>query len=192
MIAGWALSVFSLFYFNLHPNWNSWAIYFFPYSFMGIAIHRALRNKRSEAGFWLYLLVVVIAMAIGWRWRLASAVVVGLLLFDAEKSGLATRWPKSRLVARMGRVSYSLFLVHFPVLIMVATVWEQLGWTSPPMAVGGLLTAFLASVAASFGFYRYIEHPAVGLSRRWGSMKQPDAADATIIGTQAGASTDAG
>lgn len=173
MIAGWALSIISLFYFNLYPNWDSWAIYFFPYFFMGVVIHRALRNKRSEAGFWIYLIVVVIAMAVGWRWRLVNAVVVGLLLFGAEKSGLATHWPKNRLVARMGQVSYSLFLVHFPVLIMVATVWERLHWTSPPMAVAGLLTAFLASVAVSFAFYRYIEHPAAGLSRRWGTLKKP-------------------
>ncbi len=181
MIAGWALSLFSLFYFNLHPDWDSWALYFFPYFFMGIAVERALRDNRSEAGFWLFLLVVVIAMAFGWRWRLTSAAVVGLLLFCAEKSGFANRWPKSPLIARIGRASYSLFLVHFPILIVVATVWERFGWTSPANAVAGLLTAFLASMATSFAFHHYIELPAAHLSRRWGSMKQPDAAPSAVI-----------
>jgi peptidoglycan/LPS O-acetylase OafA/YrhL len=166
MIAGWMISVFSLFFFNLHPDWDSWAIYFFPYFFMGIVVHHALQSKRFEAGFWFYIFVVAVAMAFGWRWRLASALIVGLLVFGAAKSGLGNCWPKSRLIARMGQVSYSLFLVHFPVLIVVATVWERLGWTSPAYAVVGLFTAFLASVATSFAFHRYIEIPVAGLFRK--------------------------
>ncbi len=167
MIAGWVISLFSLFYFNLHSKWDSWAIYFFPYFFMGVVVQRALQNRRSDTGFWFYVFVVMVAIAFDWRWRLVSAVVVGLLLYGAGKSGLATRWPKSRLIARMGKVSYSLFLVHFPVLIIVASLWEKFSWTSPFQAIAGLLTAFLLSVAASFVLHRYVELPAVGLSRKW-------------------------
>lgn len=188
MFAGWLLSAFSLFYFNLHPDWDSWAIYFFPYFFMGIVVHHALRHKHAEAGFWIYLFVVVAAMAVGWRWRLASAVVVGLLLFGAEKSGIGNHWPKNRIIARLGRISYSLFLLHFPVLIVAATIWERLEWTSPSSAVFGLLTAFVASVAVSFAFHRYIELPAADWSRQWGSMKQP--ASPAVIDSRAGTPTD--
>jgi peptidoglycan/LPS O-acetylase OafA/YrhL len=171
MIAGWGISVISLFIFNRDSSWDSWVIYFFPYFFMGIAIHHALLNKRFEIGFWLYVLLFVAALAFDWRWRLVSAVVIGLLLFGTVKSGLATSWPKSRLVAKLGSVSYSLFLVHFPVLVMIATVWEKLGWTSPSLAVTGLLTALLASIATSLVFHRYIELPALGLFRKRGSEK---------------------
>ncbi len=192
MIAGWALSLISLFYFNRNPDWDSWAIYFFPYFFMGLVIHRALRNKRSEAGFWLYLLVIVLAIVFDWRWRPITSLVVGLLLFGAVKSGLGNRWPKSLLIARMGRVSYSLFLVHFPILIIVATIWERLGWTSPATAFAGLLTAFTVSVAAAFAFHHFIELPAAALSRRWGSMRQTGTAPSAVIGTSAGAPADPG
>ena len=169
MFAGWGISVFSLFFLNPNTDWDSWAIYFFPYFFMGIVVHDGLRNKSSEVGFWSYLALLVIAMIFGWRLRLASTAIIGLLLFVTEKSGLGGRWPKSRLIARIGRVSYSLFLVHFPVLIMVSTVWEKLGWNSPTQAVAGLLTAFFASVAASFVFYRLIELPSASLLRSQGS-----------------------
>jgi peptidoglycan/LPS O-acetylase OafA/YrhL len=192
MVAGWALSLLSLFFFNRNPDWDSWAIYFFPYFFMGLVIHRALRNKRSEAGFWLYLLMIVLAMMFDWRWRPIITALVGLLLFGVIKTGLAARWPKSRLIARMGRASYSLFLVHFPVLIIVSTVWERLGWISPSAAVAGLLVAFTASVAASFAFHHYIELSAAGLSRRWDHLKQPDDAPAAVIGSHLGAPTEPG
>lgn len=192
MIAGWALSLVSLFHFNRNPDWDSCAFYFFPYFFMGLVIHRALRNKRFEAEFWLYLLVIILAMAIDWRWRLTSTIVVGLLLFGTVKSGFANRWPKSRFIARMGQASYSLFLVHFPILVLVATAWERSGWNSPSAAVAGLLTAFLASVATAFAFHHYIELPAAALSRKWGSWKQPDAVPPAVMGDSVGAPADPG
>jgi hypothetical protein len=43
---------------------------------MGLVIHHAAaRNKRSEAGFWIYLLVIVLAMVSDWRWRPTTTVV---------------------------------------------------------------------------------------------------------------------
>jgi peptidoglycan/LPS O-acetylase OafA/YrhL len=67
----------------------------------------------------------------------------------------------------MGRTSYSLFLIHFPVLVIVATLWEQQEWTSPLGAVGGLMFAYVVSVAAATLFYRFVEEPAMRLSRRF-------------------------
>lgn len=187
LIAGWILSAISLFHFNRHPEWDSWAPYFFPYFFMGIIVHAALSNRNREMKFWFYQLLVIAAMTHDWRWRLASALIVGLLLFGAEKSGLSTRWPRSPWIARMGKVSYSLFLVHFPVLVFVAALWARLGWTSAPAAVAGLLTAFAASVVTSFAFHRHIEQPAAQLSRRWGKAGQtriPKSAETPIRETK--------
>ncbi len=181
LVAGWILSAVSLFHFNRHPEWDSWAPYFFPYFFMGIIVHRALANRSSEKTFWLYQLLIIASMCHDWRWRLASALVVGLLLFGAEKSGLSTRWPKNKWIARMGKASYSLFLVHFPVLVFVAGLWARLGWTSPSAAIAGLLTAFAASVATAFAFHRHIEQPAAQLSRRWGKARQTTTAPAASI-----------
>jgi peptidoglycan/LPS O-acetylase OafA/YrhL len=42
--------------------------------------------------------------------------VVGALLVWSLESGFAARWPRQAALLWLGRVSYSLFLVHFPVL----------------------------------------------------------------------------
>jgi hypothetical protein len=39
--------------------------------------------------------------------------VVALMLAFAGRCGLLERWPKSRLIAYLGQISYSVFLVHF-------------------------------------------------------------------------------
>lgn len=194
LVAGWILSAISLFHFNRHHEWDSLAFYFFPYFFMGIIVQRATRDRNSAILFWLYQLLIVAAICYDWRWRLASASVVGLLIFRADQTGLSTRWPESRWIARMGQVSYSLFLVHFPVLVLVAAVWARLGWSSPPAALAGLLTAFTGSVAASFAFHRYVEQPAALLSRRRGASRPAKATSIPPAATIAGraAETEAG
>lgn len=132
--------------------------------------HRRPPGDEKRGGlapmFWIYQLTVIAAMCYDWRWRLASALVVGLLLFGAEKSGLSTRWPRSKWIAHMGRTSYSLFLVHFPVPLLVSAFWARLRWTSAPAALAGLFLAFTASVAAAFVFHRFVEKPAAALARR--------------------------
>lgn len=165
-IIGWGLAIVSLFYLNLDPSWDRWAVYFLPYFFMGIIVHRALSSSSRRLEFWLYLAMLVIATAIEWRWRLAVAGLLGLLLFAAESSGFTGRWPRNRVLARLGEVSFSLFLVHFPMLILVSALWARLGWNSPAAAIAGLLAAFLSSLAAAFAFHRWIETPAARLARR--------------------------
>ncbi|MCF7675498.1 MAG: acyltransferase [Akkermansiaceae bacterium] len=164
-LIGWALAVFSLFYFNLHEDWDYWALYFFPYFFMGVVVHGGQRSRSGQVGFWCYQLLLAAALLVHWRWRLVSALVVGLLLFAAEKSGVGARWPRNRIIAGLGRASYSLFLIHFPMLLLVSTVWAWLGWTSPWAAVAGLLAAFFLSVASAMVFHRWVEVPAGRLAR---------------------------
>lgn len=165
-LLGWPLAILSLFYFNLNDAWDSWWLYFFPYFFMGIVIQRSLRGKQFRWEFWLYQLAFVGAMAFEWRWRLLSASIVGILLYRSELKGWGPHWPRNRVILWLGNVSYSLFLVHFPVLLLVATLWTQQGWTTPEAAVAGLVLAFVLSVLMAGVFHRWVERPSSRLRAR--------------------------
>jgi peptidoglycan/LPS O-acetylase OafA/YrhL len=165
-LLGWPLAIISLFHVNLDPALESWWLYFFPYFFLGVVIHRALAGGRARLEFWAFQALMVAALFVEWRWRLGIAVAVGFLLYAAEKQEFGAHWPRNRVVARLGQVSYSLFLIHFPVLVAVSALWARLGWTSPGAAVAGLLAAFLLSIAAAFAFHRWVEVPASHLTRR--------------------------
>jgi peptidoglycan/LPS O-acetylase OafA/YrhL len=172
-LGGWTLAIASLFHFNLDADWDRWAVYFFPYFFMGIVVHRALASPKGQIQLWTYLALFILAMSFEWRWRLAIAGAVGVLLFVAEASGLAARWPRNRWLARLGEVSLSLFLVHFPVLVLTGALWTRLGWNSPLQAMAGLGVAFAASIAAAFTFHRWVEIPASRLARRQRAARIP-------------------
>lgn len=165
-IAGWTLTAISLFYVNLDTAWDATALYFFPYFFMGVMVHRAQRGGAAQLEFWLYQLLIIFAMYYEWRWRLGIALIVGLLLFTGDKTGFGARWPRNRVIAWFGQISYSLFLVHFPILILVATLWARFGWNSPPEAVTGLLAAFCLSIVGAAFFHRWVELPAARLARK--------------------------
>ncbi|MEO8410528.1 MAG: acyltransferase [Propionivibrio sp.] len=165
VLLGWPLALFSLFYFNLNDGWDQWWLYFFPYFFMGTIIQRSLRDDDSEWEFWLYQLLFIAAMVFEWRWRLLSAAVVGALLFASLRWGWGQHWPRNRAINWIGNASYSLFLVHFPVLVVVATVWTRLGWTTPVGAVTGLFAAFGLSLLTAGLFHRWVERPAGRLGR---------------------------
>ena len=166
-LIGWLLAIFSLFHANLDGAWDVWALYFFPYFFMGVVVHRAQRGGVARLEFWLYQALLVAAMVFEWRWRLGIALFVGVLLYAGDSRGFAERWPRSRLIAWLGKISYSLFLIHFPVLVLVSTIWARFDWNTPELAVGGLLVAFALSIASGAGFHRWIETPAARLARRY-------------------------
>lgn len=166
-LGGWGLSIFSLFHANLDTAWDVWALYFFPYFFMGVIVHRARRGGAAAVEFCLFLALLMATMAFEWRWRLGIAVAVGLLLFAGDRFGFVSSWPRNRPIAWLGRVSYSLFLIHFPVLVLVGALWTRLGWNQPLNALAGLIFAFLLSLMAAALFHRWIEAPAGRLARRF-------------------------
>ena len=165
-LLGWGSSIYSLFHFNLDPSGESWALYFFPYFFLGILVHKAVM-RRAGRELLAFQGLMLLAVLYEWRWRVVIAMVFGMVLFVAERSGLGQRWPRSRWIAALGKISFSLFLVHFPVLVLVGALWARLGWTAPEMAVAGLLVAFLTSLACAAAFHRWVETPAATLSRRF-------------------------
>jgi peptidoglycan/LPS O-acetylase OafA/YrhL len=164
---GWLLAVVSLFYFNRDSSWESWAAFFFGQFFLGVLVQRALENRQAEKSLVIYIVIVVIAIALEWRPRLVLALATGVILFFGGKVGALSRWPTNRVLAFLGRTSYSLFLIHFPVLVVVATLWERQEWTTPLGAVAGLVFAYIVSIVVATLFYRFVEEPAMRLSRRF-------------------------
>jgi peptidoglycan/LPS O-acetylase OafA/YrhL len=166
VMAGWLLAASSLFFFNVGDTWENWFIYYYGHFFCGVLVFYALEDKQGQILLGLYAVMIVAALIFHFRLQLVVTLLTGLGLFAAGKLRMMDRWPKSRVIDYLGRTSYSLFLVHFPVLVLVATLWVWLGWTDAWRAAAGLIVAYLASLAVSFAFYRMVEAPAEQLIRR--------------------------
>lgn len=150
----------SLFWFNLDASWDNWAIYFFGSYGLGAAAWWASERKQLSAS-WLGVIatVTIAALIVDFRLRIALALGVALLLGFGRRNGFLERWPDLTAFAFLGRISYSVFLVHFPILLLVNGLYTRLEWSSPASAIFALFFAFTAAIGAATLFYRWIESP---------------------------------
>ena len=159
-----ALATAALFWFNRDASLDSWGIYFFGSYGLGAAAWWASDRRRLAAWLGIIACVTIAALVLDFRLRIALALVVALLLGFSRRSDLLERWPQSTMLAFLGMISYSVFLVHFPIYLVANALFVHFGLTTPGAALLTIFAAWTASIAVATLFHRWIEGPAA--SRR--------------------------
>jgi len=124
---------------------------------LGLLLNEMLSNPallRWAGAYWCLAVAVALYDS---RPRLLVAAMVALIVALAERFSLLRRWPDIGIVNYLGRISYSLFLIHFPVLLLINAMGARVLTSSTPVAIFGLLLAYVASLAAGFAFYHSVE-----------------------------------
>jgi len=123
--------------------------------------------RRAPA--WLLGVYVLAMLAIGvagQQQTIVAGFTVAVLIHLAAAGGHLDDWLTGRFFAYFGRISYSLYLVHLPILTRVyraglrvtgLTFWAGILW---------LTVGLLLSIAAAHLLNRYVEEPAKRLSSR--------------------------
>jgi peptidoglycan/LPS O-acetylase OafA/YrhL len=153
----WPLALGSLFAFNRDPRLDVWAIYHMGAYFLGMMSRGWLSGRGPRWGFPAYAALMVAALVYDWRPRLLVALLTGLAIVLAGRVGLLARWPTSRWVGYLGRISYSVFLIHFPVQLVVSSGLSRFASGAPGIALAGMVASYLLSLAAAIVFYHAVE-----------------------------------
>ncbi|MEO8905384.1 MAG: acyltransferase [Polyangiaceae bacterium] len=161
-----ALGVASLFWFNRHAALDHVAIYFMGAYALGLVTAWAALGSARRSVFWVYALLLVVAVAVDFRSRLLVALATGLVLTLAQHFGWIYRWPRSRSVRWLAGISYSLFLVHFPVMLVVNALWSSHVPATPWLSLLGMFTAYALSMGVAVVFHYQVERPLLALGRR--------------------------
>jgi peptidoglycan/LPS O-acetylase OafA/YrhL len=152
-----ALALWSFFWLNRLSHLDNYAVYFFATYFLGMLVGWALQGAVSRHLVTVCLGVVALALCYEFRPRLFVALATTLLLLAGTHAKWLRGWPNSRLLVGLGRISYSLFLVHFPICLVV-NAWGSRHLTgSPHAALFGMLLAVVLSLIAAVIFYRAVE-----------------------------------
>jgi len=155
-----AMAAVALFWFNRDENLDNWAIYFFGSYGLGAAAWWAGDRRRPPAWLGVIAGIALAALFIDFRLRIAIALAVALTLGLSHRSGALERLPEWPVLAFLGRISYSLFLVHFPVCLLANALFVRLGLNAPGTALAFMALAWAASIAVATLFYRWVEKPA--------------------------------
>ncbi|MFI9591763.1 acyltransferase family protein [Nonomuraea sp. NPDC052265] len=140
--------------------------------FTGTALRRW---ERGQGSLWpvalaasLVTVAPVWALSAGWWWVQpdvwGTTVVLAGLTFAAGLAWRGRRVPA--VLTWLGLMSYSLYLVHLPVLIVVMEVAGEMRWSPLPLQIG-VSVLFLALVLPGSRLtYRFLERPMQRLGRR--------------------------
>lgn len=152
-----ALALASLFYFNRHESWDAWALYFFGAYALGAFAWWASELRRSPAMLGIVALLTGAALVVDFRERILVALIVALLLGAARRTGKLAQWQTPALLLHLGQVSYSVFLIHFPVCLLINALWQHYLPADPVLGLLGMTFAWGASTLAGSQMYRWVE-----------------------------------
>lgn len=149
----------SLLLFNRNAALDIWAPYFFGSYGLGALAWWARCGGAARGRLLLAAMLVcaLLALAVDFRERIALAALLAPLLAFWSSSGHAS--VITPFFGWLGRISYSVFLVHFPVCLLVNALFirvmpDTAGWQGLGMTV-----AWAASVAGGAAFFRFVEQP---------------------------------
>jgi peptidoglycan/LPS O-acetylase OafA/YrhL len=163
------LAVASLLVFNRRIELDMTGLYFFGSYALGMLAWWASRSERPAR--WLLVIAVLgsVALLLDFRGRLLVAVGVALGLVWLQRSPWPARWLQQAWMLRLGQISYSVFLIHFPVCLLVNAAVSHV-WPGQMFAHAlGMLTAFGLSLLAGEALYRSVESP----QARWRGLFRP-------------------
>lgn len=156
-----ALVALSLLVVNRDARWDMAAPYFL--GAYGLGVLAAWHRPGTRWPLWVVAAIVVLALWIEWRSRiaLAGATAFALALW-------AGRGRPSHALAYWADRSYALFLIHFPVLLLVNAAFTRWAPATPGVQLAGVLLAWAASLLAAILFYRLVESRGARSSLRLG------------------------
>lgn len=155
---------------NRDADWDIGAPYFFAAYGLGVLAAWARGGQAARAAFGLALASVLLGLWLEWRDRLALAAALAALLWCwqfARSREVSPSAPDRRrgldLLHGLGEISYAVFLLHFPVCLVVNAAFTAYVPAEAWPQAFGLLLAWVGSIAVGALFHHGIEAPLV----RW-------------------------
>jgi peptidoglycan/LPS O-acetylase OafA/YrhL len=159
-------AIFALFIFNLESSMDKWIIYFFHLPFFGVLAWWTLEKRIPAIVFWAYAALLAAGLAVCFRAEVAIGIIAGITLYCAGHSGGIHDWLPIRSLRYLGRISYSLFLIHYPSGWLVTNIGCRVTGDNPYAAVFWLALALVGSVGAAHLLYTFVEKPSFALAER--------------------------
>lgn len=151
------LTTASLFAFNRNDAWDETALYFFGAYGLGILAYQVSKRRHGDVWLALLTLLVLAALLLEFRSRIALAGSVMLLLGLGRRYGVLERWAAPHFLTYLGKISYSIFLVHFPLCLLVNAVFFHFFPQQPLINLFGMVLALALSIAAGAVFFKQVE-----------------------------------
>jgi peptidoglycan/LPS O-acetylase OafA/YrhL len=170
------LGIASLFWFSLDRQNTDWVTHFFAFFFLGAMAWWTLEGRMPKLAFWALVAVILLRQRTNGTLDMTVALAVGVTIYLGILTGRSDRWLRYAWLQRLGKISYSLYLIHYPISWIITTLGYELTGNAPLPAAGWLVLSLIASVGVAHTLHLAIESPAMRFSRRFkGFPARPNA-----------------
>lgn len=158
MVLSAGVAVASLCVWNRNTALDPWAIYFFGAYGLGILAHGVTEPCR-----WRYLRIlallgiVTLALLVESRSRVVVAGLTVVPLIFWHDSPCPLRQSVRQLITWMGAISYAVFLVHYPIALLVGAIFSSTFPSGHWTGLTGLFVAWGTSLLVAYALHREIE-----------------------------------
>lgn len=156
------LSALSLNWWNRQDNLDVQGLYFFGSYGLGMLAYRVRLSRITAKGWSIIFVLGLFALWLEPRMRMGLAWGMALMLAASPSSAaseavasVGARW--RRAISSLAQKSYSVFLVHFAVSLLVSAVWFQADWQDPWTNLAGMCLSFALSLWVGSVLYRAVE-----------------------------------
>lgn len=164
------LAFASLFHWRQIASNDHWVIHFLWMFFLGMLVWWTLDRTVPK---WAFAAVVAIAgieliFDAEWRYENSVALTTALVIFTGGYLQRLDVWLNWWPLQYLGRISYSLYLIHFPICHVISAIgWKWYADSPTPVQARLILfSALVVSMLAAQLMYVLVEAP----SARWAAM----------------------
>ncbi len=117
--------------------------------------------------FWSFVAAIVLRQCLSFTLDMAVALVTGVAIYLVIRRGWHVKWLETPWLMRVGRISYSLYLIHYPVSWIITTLGHELTGDAAGWALFWLVSSIAASVGFAHGLHALVESPAIRFAARF-------------------------
>lgn len=159
------LTIWSLFWSMGDPGTDIWFHHFFCMFMLGAIVGWSSLGRLGPCWFWGYAGLIVVQLVTKFSFELMIALIAGVVIYACWRNGKLHSWLNVPVLQSLGVLSYSLFVIHYPVSWIIGKLGYQLTGDHAWAATAWLLASLVASLGAAWLLYNYVERPVLQKTR---------------------------
>ncbi len=161
------LALVSLFVFSLNQGNTDWVIHFFAFFFLGALAWWTIDGRTPSWMFWSFVAAILVRQSYWWTLDMTVALTAGVAIYGVIRTGRSVPWLEMPWLQKMGRISYSLYLIHYPISWIITTLGYELTGEKPGWALFWILASIAASIGVAHALHALIENPSIRFANRF-------------------------